>query len=408
MSDAPLENANQMARAFLNLLNDFYWKPFHDELRANPSLQNTVPSFLHYHDNLAVYFGRTHIAIEYLGSEIEEKSPSSYDIQVKSYDFSKNENSLLEQIVGFNLGSTLDFAIPMPEYSEDLILASARGFEKLHEIGWNYTAQEAIYSFNSNLPDPQPGKFCRLINAAIFDADESGLITRRFQWIDFFPIEFKDVDEDTEELGIDTGYWEKLARNDAHIKLALPNDYKFQKLPLINSFVELWGNSQTTETQITRFLAEDLHKFILTMRFGAQDIKSEILCEWQSEDRQDIKPDFFIVHTDGYADIVEFKLPTIGKSLVVGKQNRETFGAWLQSYIAQTRVYSEFFDDPNNRSWFEKKYGFKVYKPRRYLVVGRRTDFAPEIWRSIAADYQDIALLNYDDLVDGVKAQFYK
>ncbi len=94
-------------------------------------------------------------------------------------------------------------------------------------------------------------------------------------------------------------------------------------------------------------------------------------------------------------------------SLVVGRENRETFGAWLYSYIAQTRVYSEFFDDPNNRTWFEEQYGFKVHKPRRYLVVGRRADFEPEQWRSIAADYRDIELLNFDDLVDGVKVQFY-
>jgi hypothetical protein len=290
---------------------------------------------------------------------------------------------------------------------QSLVLASEAGWKKLNELGWNLSAQDAIFGFNMNLPEPPAGKFCRLKNAKFFDANENGLLTRRIQWMDFFPIEFTEGDEETDQIDIPAHYWGKIAEADAETHLRLPSDYKFQKLPLINNFVELWGNSKTTEPQITQFLAEDRHKFILTMRFGAQDIKAEALCKWQSEDRSDIKPDFFVVNTTGYADIVEFKLPDIGKSLVVGRENRETFGAWLHSYIAQTRVYLQFFDDPNNRTWFEEQYGFKVHKPRRYLVVGRRADFEPELWRSIAADYKDIELLNFDDLVDGVKVQFY-
>lgn len=407
MGDAPLADANQMARAFLEQFAEHYWKPFHQKLNANPQLKNRVPSFLHHHDNLVVYFGRTHIAVEYLGSELEAEPNGEYPINLRAFDFSTNENNLLEQIVGFNLGSTMDMVFPLPPFSEDIVLASQAGWEKLQELGWNHSAQEAIFGFNWNLPKPPAGEFCRLLNAKFFDANENGLITRRIQWVDFFPIEFTEGDEETDQIGIPTYYWRELAENDAEVHLSLPSDYKFQKLPLINNFVELWGNSETTEPTITQFLAEDRHQFILTMRFGAQGIEAEALCKWQSENRKDIKPDFFVVNTNGYADIVEFKLPDTGKPLVVGRENRETFGAWLQSYISQTRVYSEYFDDPNNRIWFEEKYGFKVHKPRRYLVVGRRADFKPEQWRSIAADYRDIELLNFDDLVDGVKVQFY-
>lgn len=407
MGDAPLADVNQMAHAFLSLFSEHYWKPFHEKLKANPELKSRIPSFLLHHDNLVIYFGRTHIAIEYLGSELEGEPDKEYRISIRAFDFSNKQGNLLAHIVGFDLGSTMEFTLPLPPYSEDLILASTPGWEKLHELDWNHSAQDAIFGFNWNLPKPPVGEFCRLINAAFFDANENGLITRRIQWIDFFPITFTEGNDETDQIDISTDYWRQIAENDAEVQLSLPSDFKLQKLPLINRFVELWGNSDTTEPQITQFLAEDRHKFILTMRFGARDIEDEALCEWQSEDRKDIKPDFFVINTSGYGDIVEFKLPDIGKSLVVGGENRETFGAWLHSYIAQTRVYSEFFDDPNNRTWFEEKYGFKVYKPRRYLVVGRRADFAPEQWRSIAADYRDIELLNYDDLVDGVKVQFY-
>ena len=60
------------------------------------------------------------------------------------------------------------------------------------------------------------------------------------------------------------------------------------------------------------------------------------------------------------------------------------------------------FEDPNNRRWFEKKYGFKVYKPKRYLVVGRRNDFECDEWIEIKSDYTDVEIVTYDDLVDTV------
>ena len=109
-------------------------------------------------------------------------------------------------------------------------------------------------------------------------------------------------------------------------------------------------------------------------------------CKWQSEDKEAIKPDFFVVKPNGYADIVEFKLPQIKGNAIVGETNREKFSSEIQGYIAQTRVYKKYFEDSNNRCWFEKKYGFKVYNPKRYLVIGRRWDFDSEVWMEIKSD----------------------
>ena len=43
---------------------------------------------------------------------------------------------------------------------------------------------------------------------------------------------------------------------------------------------------------------------------------------------------------------------------------------------------------------------FKVYKPKRYLVVGRRNDFECDEWIEIKSDYTDVEIVTYDDLVD--------
>jgi Domain of unknown function (DUF4263) len=143
------------------------------------------------------------------------------------------------------------------------------------------------------------------------------------------------------------------------------------------------------------------------MRFSAKAVHSELLCEWQGVTRKAIKPDFFVVGPDGFADIVEFKLPELGREAVVGKNNREAFSSEVNSYIAQTRVYRDYFDDPRNREHVERTYGFQVYKPRRFLVVGRRWHFNNSEWRAIAADYQELTIMTYDDMIDGVVAQFY-
>ena len=143
------------------------------------------------------------------------------------------------------------------------------------------------------------------------------------------------------------------------------------------------------------------------MAFLARDIRHQVMCEWQSEERNPVKPDFFVIHPNGYANIIEFKLPFLKSNTITGKSNRETFSAEINSYISQTRVYKTYFDDPNNRNWFERKYGFKVNNPKRILIVGRRWHFNSEEWREIVADYRDIEILTYDDLIDGVVAQFY-
>lgn len=209
-------------------------------------------------------------------------------------------------------------------------------------------------------------------------------------------------------MSFNIDYASTLVENDANYQYPMPNDYKYIQLPKLNRFIELWGRSTSSETEITRFLAKASNKFILTMRFGATDAHSELLCEWQSDERKSIKPDFFVVQPDGFADIVEFKLPDVLGNSVVGAENRERFSAWLAEYVAQTRVYKQYFEDPNNRKWFEEKYGFEVYNPRRVLVVGRSFNFKSQVWREITADHVDLNIITFDDLVAGVKAQFYR
>jgi hypothetical protein len=397
-----------LVMSFLQALFENHLGLIHKYVKSHPELIQTVSGFLLDHEKLIIYVGRTHIGVEYIGSETLKELKGETKIKLQYHDYSTKDCNLLEQIIGFEYDSTMKLSMPLPPINEDLFVPTNRGWDKLTELRWNFAAQNSVMAFNTPCPEALEGQFTRIVNGIFFDANDSGLKTRRIKWLDLIPIHFDGSEKETDSISFSLDYMKDLVEHDAHYIYPMPQDYKFIQLPKINQFIEKWGNNENSETDITSFLAKTENEFILSMKFGAAEVYSELTCEWQSEDRKNIRPDFFIVQPNGYADVVEFKLPDISKKTIVGSNNRETFGAWLNAYISQTRVYSSYFDDPNNRKWFEDKYGFKVHKPRRVLVVGRRNDFDSDVWREIMHDYKDVDILTFDDLVDGVVVQFYK
>ncbi|HIF9229663.1 TPA: Shedu anti-phage system protein SduA domain-containing protein [Photobacterium damselae] len=408
MTSKDCVDIKQLVMTFLEMHMKEYIGPMYHYVKENPELIKTVPGFLMNPRSISVYLGRTHIGVEFDGPEFITELESGSKIEVKYFDYSVDECNLVEKIIGFEFDSTSPISLPLPQYSKDIIFPTNRGFDKLRELKWNFSAQNSIMGLNVPTLSVMNDRFTRVINAFFFDADESGLITRQIKWLDLIPIKFDSSDPETDSFVFDLSIYKDLVKPDAHYTYPAPDEFKYIQLPKINRFIELWGNKDSNEVDITNFISEEENQFLLTMKFGATAIHSELTCDWQSEDRKSIRPDFFVVQPNGYADIVEFKLPYIPKSFVVGSENRETFSAWLNSYISQTRAYVSFFDDPNNRRWFEDKYGFKVHKPKRYLVVGRRYDFKSDVWREIQSDFRDLEIITFDDLIDGVKAQFYQ
>ena len=387
-----------------------YWKPIYDYLDAHPEFVQTVPGFLVRPEKIIFYFGRTHLGIEYVGPErIDELSTSSTQVLVGVFDYTQSSKDLLELIIGFNYAedSNTLVPLPLPPLSEGLLWPTNRGMDKLSELHWHYDAQNFILVINSpGFMIPQ-GQFSRIVNGLFFDADDDGLKTRRIKWLDLVPVFYDDSGEESDTFAIDFGPYSNLVEPDCNYTYPMPEDFRLEKLTQINRFIELIGDVNTTEPEITRFLAEEENQLIMSMLFGATEVHSEVDCEWQSEERDNIRPDFFVVQPNGYGDIVEFKLPHLSGRSIVGRANRETFSAKINSYISQTRVYRVYFEDPNNRKWFASRYGYNVYRPKRILVIGRRWDFSTEEWLEIAADHQGLTIMTYDDLIDGVVAQFY-
>lgn len=403
-------NERDLVLSLMNGINEHYWLPLYKYLKENEELIKTFPALLIEQENIVIYIGRTHLAIEYFGKELTDKLPESKNVKVTHYDFADSETNLFEEIIGFKFESTLgDFTFPLPPYSEDLVYPTNKGMDKLIELKWNWMAQNSIMGINAPGFHVEKGQFARVVNGRFFDADENGLKSRHIKWLDFLPLDIEDETEKTHVLKVSLNELKSLVVHDAHFIYPMPSkdDYKFNKLPQINRFIELVGNKKTSEPNLTKFLEQPENQFILTMGILSTKICPQLICEWQSEDRNSIQPDFFVVRPNGYADIVEFKLPDLKSKAVVGKSNRETFSAEINAYISQTRVYKEYFEDPNNVKWVQEKHNIKVRYPKRFLVVGRRWDFSSDEWKKIIDDYKDIEILTFDDLTDGVVSQFY-
>lgn len=385
-----------------------YWGPMFQQVQAEPRLLATMPGFLLKPDKIIFYLSRNHIGIEYIGPERITELPTINYLDNHLHDYSRGDRPILDEIVGFDYSSGA-FRLPLSNLNEDIVLPTNAGAAELFRLGWNWAAQSMMVGFNVAGFEVPIGQFVRIVNARFFDASEKdGLKTRHIKWLDLIPCEYVNFGNDADVFKIRLyEIYARLVETDVYANYPLPADFRMERLQQMNRVIEFVGEKANDEPSITRLLASEDLQFVLKMRFSAKEVRAECLCEWQSEKRKPIKPDFFVVGTNGYAEIVEFKLPEIGSKTVVGSNNRESFSSGLNSYISQTRVYREYFDDPNNRAFVKWKFGFDVYKPRRHLVVGRRWHFNSSEWRAIAADYADITIHTYDDLIDGVIVQFY-
>lgn len=213
----------------------------------------------------------------------------------------------------------------------------------------------------------------RLINCFFNGTNLHGLITRHVKWMEIFPYEVVSYDKGISKSKLSFFRdFQNQALRDVQSEFPVPPDLQHDRLVRLNRFVELFSAAYLSELEITSFLAEPENQFILKMAFFAKEVHSELECQWAESKNKAIRPDFFITTPNGYSDIVEFKMPYLKGSAVVGTENRETFSAEINSYISQTRVYAKYFDDPRNREHVLNNYGIKVLYPKRWLVVGRR------------------------------------
>jgi hypothetical protein len=183
-------------------------------------------------------------------------------------------------------------------------------------------------------------------------------------------------------------------------RIYLANVQKPLQLPLffqeeIEELNWLINKPNVIEDDLQRFFEAHQH-FLLGSDY--KNLHSQVVLTDNTE--HEMIPDFFVERIGtNYSDIIDLKKPN--EKLIVGSENRRGFSANLSSALNQLREYRNFFEIPNNRDAFYNRYGFRAYRPKIMVIMGRSRDFYNEIERTqILDEYKHVQVMTYDDILE--------
>lgn len=122
-----------------------------------------------------------------------------------------------------------------------------------------------------------------------------------------------------------------------------------------------------------------------------------------SDNSETLIPDFVLepIEKNALCDLLELKLPSA--PVYVLQRRRMRFSAAVLEACAQLRTYSQFFDEERNRKCIEERYGLLAYRPKLFVIIGRRGNLNPIEVRKIESDIPNLTLRTYDDVLNRVK-----
>jgi hypothetical protein len=116
-------------------------------------------------------------------------------------------------------------------------------------------------------------------------------------------------------------------------------------------------------------------------------------------------PDFVLqpISQNPLCDLLELKLPSA--QVFVLQQRRMRFSSAVMEACAQLREYAAFFDEERNRRVVYEQYGLMAFKPKMFVIIGRRGTINPIDARRIESDLPQFCLRTYDDIVARMKVK---
>jgi Shedu protein SduA, C-terminal len=170
-------------------------------------------------------------------------------------------------------------------------------------------------------------------------------------------------------------------------------------LPEAARLEELINEPSTSEHDLQAFFEENPH--LLTGTSYDRVVPHPILAR---DEKGPLIPDFMLEPQDGFADVLDLKLP--GVQLVTGRRDRLHQTAHVTEAIAQVREYRAYFDNPAHRQAVRDRYGIQAYRPAVAVVIGR--DPGPgrdrfelrRVWDDLPAH---VEIRTYDQLLRQVR-----
>lgn len=111
-------------------------------------------------------------------------------------------------------------------------------------------------------------------------------------------------------------------------------------------------------------------------------------------------PDFVLepYSPNSLCDILEIKRPSA--KVVTLRQSRARFSSAVSEACAQAREYGSFFDSSQHQKAIRERYGLEIYKPRLFVVIGRRPLIDQKLLRRIEEGNPGVNVKTYDDLLE--------
>ena len=166
----------------------------------------------------------------------------------------------------------------------------------------------------------------------------------------------------------------------------------------VDEFERMINNPDLKEKHFQEFF-EEYPQFILS----DEHIKAHPRVVLEREHSGPLIPDFLLepFETSYLCDLLEIKSPSV-KTFVL-KNNRERFSSLVMEAVAQLRRYVEYFDDQNTREKIAETYGYSCYKPKMFLIIGRKGQVSSIDIRRMHSSIPGVELKTYDDVLIQMK-----
>lgn len=373
-------------------LNQTVFRHVYEEILKKPDLRNTLNPAFPYPRELRMAILNDYFVVEYIGPEIEGEDliriSGTYAPRQNVYDF-----------LGIDISHLNAKSIPSVDNIYDVSFFLGGSMDYLCDYFYDITQMPSQYIYLTGYLDFS--KIDRPIcvsNTTFFWTDKEGRL--KIKHIDFLEI-FPQLEE-----GI--GYHDEKSMQHLSSFITSLNvpKYNIDLHRKLNDFIQLINSDETSEPEITKYLEDNPE--ILQISFGAHALNPQKVLRWQyTTDKKDLKPDFLIERMDGFVDILEFKLPRIKSTPIVGRNERQHPSFEIDSAIAQINLYNEWCIQEVNRQWAKTEYYLNINQPVKYLVIGHSDEFTAEERQRLRST-RDIVIFTYDEFIELARYQIYR
>ena len=376
-----------------NRIKDDVLSLIYDALVLHPELRENLNPAFPYPLKLRVGIINNCLAIEYIGPNNDDDTKFDcegiHNEMIDVYDFLGIEIKHLK-VMSLALQTNIE---NMSFFLGDSMTYLTDYFYDITQLPYEYLQLNGYVDFS------KPTAPIFVSNTNFFWTDEDGkLKIKHIDFLEIFP-----RGKDGEVYYHDPDSLKRFASFILHYKVPT---YQVQLHGKLNEFIEFINLPGITEPNITKFLSDNPE--ILQLAFGINELNPQVLLEWQYAIAKDnLKPDFLPIRMDGYADIMEFKLPDLKGNPMVGTPERRHPSFEIDSAIAQLDTYEEWCAQHINIAWLEKTKNIKILHPRRFLIIGHSKDFTKED-RARLRDIRDTTVYTYDEFIEMARFQLYR